>query len=112
MERKALQRSMSKSSSSRRKPKRAPSLLFRQAATKDEHEHERPEEQGSMVHVPLSDGRVISFDPARIEAGRIDAELAQGGLGDEEKRKVKTRVQEEVVRALTARVAEWNALKD
>lgn len=106
MERRALSQSGSqRSASARSKGKRAPSLLFRQGAAEADAE-------STEISITLSDGRTMTFDPTRAEPGQIDAELAESGLDDEEKRRVKVRLQEEVVRALTARMAEWSALKD
>ncbi|KAL1412942.1 hypothetical protein Q8F55_000691 [Vanrija albida] len=93
-------------SAARSRPKRAPSLIFRQslgaAAPLD------PEERSAEI--PLSDGRTITFNPLNLTPGRIDDELGHGGLGAAEKKRVKQRVQEEVVRALTERMERWKAM--
>jgi hypothetical protein len=104
----------SKSSRSTRKVKRAPSLLFRQAASGAEDDDDEADISSSpdgTARIALSDGREIEFDPINIDAARIDAELEEGGLDEDEKHRVKARVQEEAMRTLAARMAAWKALK-
>lgn len=135
MERKALAASRSassratdnKSSSQRNhKVKRAPSLIFRQSlgggaalprskaqqhlGTSDDDEGHGEEGDSASAEIPLSDGRTIAFNPLNLTPGRIDHELAEGGLSDTEKKRVKARVQEEVVRALTERMERWKGM--
>ncbi|WOO77316.1 uncharacterized protein LOC62_01G000906 [Vanrija pseudolonga] len=117
MERRALAASLrhasprSKASSSaaaRSRPKRAPSLIFRQSLGAPAQQQSADEER--HAEIPLSDGRTITFNPLNLTPGRIDDELAYGGLGAAEKKRVKNRVQEEVVRALTERMERWKAI--
>lgn len=86
--------------------KRAPSLMFRQSlapATASDDEK-------ALVDIPLSDGRIITFNPLALSPGRIDDELEHGGLENKEKATVKKLVQDEVFRSLTERMERWKAL--
>ncbi|MDN8688460.1 hypothetical protein Q0L85_13965, partial [Staphylococcus aureus] len=87
---------------------RAPSLIFRQSLGAPTQQASADEER--HAEIPLSDGRTITFNPLNLTPGRIDDELAYGGLGAAEKKRVKNRVQEEVVRALTERMERWKAI--
>lgn len=77
-------------------------MLFRQSIL--------PKHDTEEAHIPLSDGRSISFNPLNLSPGRIDDELENGGLGEDEKRRVKKEVQDEVCRALTERMQRWKAM--
>ena len=60
-----------------------------------------------LASVPLIDGRTLSFNPLNLSPGRMDDEIDEGGLSAQEKERVKTRVREEVFKALTAKMERW-----
>ena len=97
----------SKSSKSSKPKKRAPSLMFRQSMAAQPP----PDvDEVRLAHIPLSDGRTLSFNPLQLTPGRIDDEMDEGGLGDDERAHVKVKVREEVVRALTEKMERWKVL--
>jgi hypothetical protein len=103
----ASQASRSTTVRSKASSKRAPSLIFRQSLAPT---LVNESQDGSLVDIPLSDGRTITFNPLALSPGRIDDELESGGLGNREKASVKKLVQDEVFRSLTERMERWKAL--
>lgn len=95
----------SKPSSRGKLKKRAPSFMFRSAPVTA-----TPVPPSDRTEIELSDGRLLSFDPLNLSPGRIDAELEEGGLAEAEKRLVKIRVKEEVVKSLTEKMDRWKVL--
>lgn len=95
-------------SKSSRKPKRAPSLMFRQSLAAPTNG--QGEGKGALASIPLSDGRMISFNPMNLSPGRIDGELEEGGLKEDEKERVKVKVREEVVKSLTGMMERWKVV--
>lgn len=63
-----------------------------------------------MAHIPLSDGRTVTFNPLDLSPGRIDAEMDEGGIGEQEKVKIKDKVKAAVYEALTSRMEKWKVL--
>lgn len=109
----AAERSMSQASRASKpaakgngKAKRAPSLVFRQSLAPTS----LSDDDKALVDIPLSDGRMLTFNPLALSPGRIDDELEVGGLGNKEKASVKKLVQDEVFRSLTQRMERWKAL--
>jgi hypothetical protein len=55
-------------------------------------------ESGALIRVPLTDGRVLEFDPFTTKPGDVDAELVQEGVSEstrvEVKEKMRSRVME------------------
>ena len=63
-----------------------------------------------MASIPLSDGRLVTFDPLNLTPRRIDDEMDEGGLGKDEKEMVTQRVRDEVVKALAAKMEKWKVV--
>ena len=109
---------LSKSSEGRRKLKRGPSLVFRQSllpqrpgkGRNDEDSEDGEEDEVELKTIPLSDGRVVTFNPLELDPARIEAEISEGGLSEGEKDKVMERVKSEVVKALTEKMERWKVL--
>jgi hypothetical protein len=100
-----------------RRPKRAPSLFFRQSIAPNDlvardtvGEDDGPPLEPELASIPLSDGRTVTFNPLDLSPGRIDAEMEQGGLGENEKVRVKSKVKDAVFQALTAKMEKWKVL--
>ena len=60
-----------------------------------------------LATIPLSDGRILSFNPLDLSPGRMNGEMDEGGLSESEKELVKTKVREEVVKTLTEQMERW-----
>jgi len=85
--------------------------VFRQSlAPQPRKESEDEEEEVEMVSIPLSDGRVVTFNPLELDPARIEVEINEGGLSEAEKDKVMERVKSEVVKALTEKMERWKVL--
>jgi hypothetical protein len=108
---------ISKSSDGRRKLKRGPSLVFRQSLLpqpsrkgRDGETDDGDEDEVELKSIPLSDGRVVTFNPLELDPARIEVEINEGGLSEGEKEKVMERVKSEVVKALTEKMERWKVL--
>lgn len=94
-----------------RKPKRAPSLLFRRSlAPNTVLGATGAANEAALRHIPLSDGRTLSFNPFGLDKDHVIEEIEASDLGAAEKQTVKDRVQEEVIKALTESVGKWNVV--
>ncbi|ORY31366.1 hypothetical protein BCR39DRAFT_90112 [Naematelia encephala] len=101
--------STSTASQPSRKPKRAPSIIFRHAPLAP-IPAPAPTPSAStepISTIPLSDGRTIAFNPLQMDPKVIDEELEQGGLSGEEKELVRKKVREEVVHRLAGMMELW-----
>lgn len=105
-----------------RKPKRAPSLLFRQSMGGLRSRQSLglgaitpAKSRGgagagideNLVDIELSDGRTISFNPMSISPGRIQAELDEGGVSKDEQERVQARIKDEAMAALMLSMKKW-----
>lgn len=99
------------------RPKRAPSLFFRQSLTGGglpgamaggESDEDDVDGVGrKLSSVKLSDGRVIQFDPIAVDRTQVEIELAEGGLSEQEKTKARAEIGAKAKAALTARLGSW-----
>lgn len=103
-----------RSKPSSRKPKRAPSLIFRQSILPSSLPNPPLEgittEEDQKAIIPLSDGRTIEFNPLDLSPGRIDREIEEGGIVEMERVKIKGKVKDAVFQALQARMERWKVL--
>lgn len=102
-----------------RKPKRAPSLLFRQSIGGAPATPAKAPQKGKgrgaresttdpdLVDIELSDGRTISFNPMAVSPGRIQDELDDGGVSKDEQERVQARIKEEAMAALLSSMKKW-----
>lgn len=102
-----------------RKPKRAPSLLFRQSIGGAPATPAKAPQKGKgrgtrestadadLVDLELSDGRTISFNPMAVSPGRIQEELDTGGVSKDEQERVQARIKEEAMSALLSSMKKW-----
>lgn len=121
------QRALGKStvaSTSRGKPKRGPSLMFRQslapsrhhAAQNDEDNDEAAgfgeggEDGPGLTSISLQDGRIISFNPLHLSPTRIEDEMKESGMGEEERDVARSRIKDTVVRTLAEHMEKWKGL--
>ena len=88
-----------------RKPKRGPSLMFRKSMAAAPVLQDDDGVEYSTI--PLSDGRVITFNPFELRPDQVEMELNEGGLDRKEKNSVMQKVREEAHKALTARMERW-----
>jgi hypothetical protein len=114
---KASNRSEGLGGSKPSRPKRAPSLFFRQSLTgggvpgamaggaSDEEDVDGIGRKLSSIK--LSDGRVIQFDPIAVDRAQVEIELAEGGLSEQEKTKARAEIGAKAKAALTARLGSW-----
>jgi len=100
----------SSSAATRRKLKRGPSLVFRQSLLPQRAKDDSDEGEVELKSIPLSDGRVVSFNPLELDPARIEEEINEGGLTEGEKERVMERVKSEVVKALTEKMERWKVL--
>jgi hypothetical protein len=56
---------------------------------------------------PLSDGRIVTFNPYILSPGRLDAEIDEGDFAIGEKETLKAKVREEALKALQEEMAKW-----
>lgn len=94
--------------------KRGPSLFFRQSMAPADlgksPEDEDDDGVGNMTHIPLSDGRVITFDPLEMNPEALEAEIDKGGIAPKERDNVIRRIRDEACKALTAKMASWKVV--
>ena len=60
-----------------------------------------------LSHLPLRDGRVMSFNPFKLDPISMNADMNDAGLTAEEREAIGKKVKEEVVKALAARLEKW-----
>ena len=102
------QPSSSSHPSRKAKAKRAPSLMFRKSLAPGTEIPPVEENGKALTSIPLSDGRSVTFDPFQLSPRRIEEEIEEGGLSKEEKERVRLRIKEEAVKALTAQMDRWD----
>ena len=92
--------------------RRAPSLHFRQSLDAvPAKPAPSPVEEEILRHVKLGDGRVVSFNPFRVDPDRLMAEIAEGGgLPEKEQVRVAGQIKEEIIKALTDQIGKWKVV--
>lgn len=89
--------------------KRGPSLLFRQSLAAPKQRPDEAEE--GLTTISLKDGRVISFNPLDLDPERIEDEMRESGMADEEREVVRAQIKEQVVKSLSERMERWSGLR-
>jgi len=86
------------------KGKRAPSLMIRQSLAPSRIEEE---EQDGTRSIILSDGRIISYNPFMVDPVRMEEEMRESGLGEQDVELVSRQIRAEALKALTERMGVW-----
>jgi hypothetical protein len=99
------------------KPKRNPSLLWREslhggagpaaAALPDGKDDEDDRDRPEWASVVLPTGAVIRFDPLALDRAEMNQELVDRGLDAKQREEVGKLLQAEVVKALQSRMQSW-----
>jgi hypothetical protein len=110
-------RSKTTTTSTKTKPKRGPSLMIRQSIGPSHptpapgYDQEVMERDDGLCTISTSDGRIITFDPFAVDPGRMEDEMRESGLEEEEIQVAAKQIQQEVVKALTSRLGTWGISK-
>lgn len=105
----------------RMKSKRGPSLMFRQSlapprttsngdVTSNRNGDQEIGNDG-LSSISLKDGRIMTFNPLDLYPVRIEEEMRESGMGDQEREVVRSQIKEEVVKALSERMERWSGLR-
>jgi NACalpha-BTF3-like transcription factor len=91
--------------SSKGKGKRAPSLMIRQSLARVPAREE--EEEDGTRSITLSDGRVISYNPFMVDPARMEDEMRESGLKEQDVELVSKQIRAEALKALMERMGSW-----